>query len=152
MIRIVPTTKWTRLLMPVPRGGVVRRASLLSLNDRTAEWLVSNGYAIKLDDDTATVQAPYVHSSLESPSAEEIAAAVEEPVQDAVADVQLKLQSEIVNFFNTTEAEDIISAIKGIGIKTAKDLVQSRPLDWDIVQTILNDRQMDSAIAWANNQ
>lgn len=164
---VTPTQRWMGPVMRIPRLGKIRRHGndAVQVTDEQAAWLFQRFMATPVVEDLATASVSVASETTTQPGQETTRQPDQETTHqpnqegtlgDLGIDPTAKppdWQTRLVSFFNTAESKDAIaSAIKGIGPKTAEDLIQARPLTWDTVDEILSNPQVEAAKTWVEQQ
>lgn len=153
MVLVRPTARWLGKTQRIPRGRKINRngvSGAIEVTEPEAQYLTGNFFAVILDETglesaAALASPPETENPAETVETEEPAALNPEPTPPSD-------ETLVLDYLNATEAEAIARQIKGIGRKTADDLVAARPLSWEVVQGILSDRQLETVVAFVRSE
>lgn len=172
---VTPTQRWLGPTVRIPRLGSIKRDGNqpLEVTEPQAAWLVQKFMAKRVEAATAF---PITEGSNETTTHQPNQETTHQPDQETthqpnqegtLGDLGVDptvdrasnettmptWQTSLLTFFNTAETKEAIAtAIKGIGPKTAEDLIQERPLDWEKVDQVLSNPQIEAAKAWVEKQ
>lgn len=163
MVLVKPTARWLGKTQRIPRGRKINRngvSGAIEVTATEAQYLTGNFFAVVLDEaglnpPAVLVSTPATGASAETTKAqltdEELPVETEEPVVSTLVHAPPSEETLVLDYLNATDPEAIARQIKGVGRKTADDLVDSRPLDWEAVQVILSDRQLEAVVEFVKS-
>jgi hypothetical protein len=151
-VRVKPTAAWKRSIKTITAGsyGRVRRpprGSFGTFSAETANWLIDQGYATAVGGDRSPKRAN--PSRLSSRKPDTVAPTPPEnddgpgPLPPSLTD----WKASALEFLSTADKGDISARIKGVGPKTAEEIVEARnksPLAWEDVENILSSSQVEA--------
>ncbi len=142
---VKPTARWLGKSQRIPRGRKISRNGLydpIEVTQDEANYLTKNFFAVVV---TEAVAEAVVEVSADPVASENDQSGSPSGEPDPP---EFNLETLCLEYLNQHSAEEIARDIKGIGRKTADELVEARPLDWEAVQVILSDRQIDAIKAF----
>lgn len=166
MVLVKPTARWLGKTQRIPRGRKIERNGLsgeIEVTEAEAKYLLDRFVAVAVEmpeasadpKDTPPPADPLERSTEEgSPPepTEEVPPEVPPVETDAPpTDAPPSEETLVLHYLNATEPEAIAQQIKGIGRKTADELVAARPIAWDKVNEILSDRQVEALVAFVTS-
>lgn len=154
MVLVKPTARWLGKTQRIPRGRKIERNGLsgeIEVTEAEAKYLLDRFVAVVVEMPEASADpkdAPPPADPLERSTEEGSPPEPTEEVPPVETDAPPSEETLVLQYLNATEPEAIAQQIKGIGRKTAEELVAARPLSWEKVNEILSDRQMETLIAF----
>lgn len=150
MVLVKPTARWLGKTQRIPRGRKISRNGMsgtIEVSADEARHLLRGFFISLVEEEGDSLLAVQLESGV--PDSLEEGSAPSTPIGDlaTVASVPSN-ESLVIDYLNTNESEAIARQINGIGRKTADDLAMARPLEWESVQAILSDRQLEAVIAF----
>lgn len=160
MVLVKPTARWLGRTQRIPRGRKIERKGLsgaIEVTDSEAKYLLDRFFVevvetpgnppAKLPEE----EAPPPADPLGESSKEHIPPEPTEVPPPAETEAPPSEETLVLDYLNATEPEVIAQQIKGIGRKTADELVAARPLAWEAVNEILSDRQLETLVAFVKS-
>ncbi len=167
MVLVKPTARWLGRTQRIPRGRKIERNGLsgkIDVTDAEAKYLTGNFFATLAEEPEEGAPQepgePPEETHEEVPAGQPEGSPVEEETPeeaDQEGDAQESGETPppeetlVLDYLNATEPEAIAQQIKGIGRKTADELVAARPLTWEAVNEILSDRQLETLVAFVTS-
>lgn len=152
--------KWIPVVVNIPGQRPIRKPmfkELVEYSDEIAKVLISKGYVEPVDqiiseqvEPVPSVETPL---TIETKTLTEVAqpevkvvalAEIETPVPEEIEEKVESKEDSIISYLEATEIEDIAEQVKGIGIATAKKIKALDPLNWEELNKLLNDKQIES--------
>ena len=167
MQEVTPTKKWQQNILPVPVGDSLpvrlplNHPRVISVTDKVAEYLVSNGFAVYCNYMGEPVNTAKEQQSEVEPKPEKVAPVEEDksaPEDDKLAPVEEdksapeddklaldKSAQKAFAFIKDNSAEAIADACKAIRVEKAQKLKElfeaEAEITWEQVAEVLTERQ-----------
>jgi hypothetical protein len=165
---VIPTRRWTNQTIRTPWDGPIHRTGTLPIlvPKRAANWLIKYCFAKPYVEGAEQAAPVSPMGSPEVPQPVDDSAILNHPtVEDAETpppDPELLQQPGTVILPETWQSEcvrrlgemdgDAIAQIKGISGPMAELIASSKPLDWEKLSKIINERQSRSLQVWIEGQ
>lgn len=150
MVLVKPTARWLGKTQRIPRGRKIERNGTngaIDVTEAEAKYLLDRFFVVRVDEEPST--SPPADAPREP--LEDIPTDPAEETLPAETDVLPSEETLVLDYLNATEPEAIAQQIKGIGRKTADELIAARPLTWEAVNKILSDRQLETLVAFVKS-